>query len=315
MDKIEIEVDVRSDGDHHRVDLEVANYRSDEVVVRLAHPLPEGFAPSAVAPLSGSLADSWSVSEDGLAFAHEVDWASAIKTGYVAQDVDRAAIEAAFEEATVTVQEPGGHAVGTLSGIEPRFTDAVSIGPAGDPGNDGAVLADDADRRGPEPPREDGTGSADAEREDGPDAGFDADQPWETLGRHDASTDSATGSRDGEPAILSEDGGSTRGHGRDEDSLPANVSAYVLDGLPDELPEGEFFWKELDDGAPSTRPESEGTESGDGEPSTRPESDGTGPDDGEPSTRPGSERTDAGGEEPSTQPESGGLLERVRSWF
>jgi hypothetical protein len=303
MDKIEIEVDVRSDGRRHRVDLEVANYRSDEVVVRLAHPLPDGLARSAVSPLSGSLADSWAVSGDGLVFEHEVDWASAIQTGYVARGVDRAAIEAAFDRAAVAVQKPDGHEVGTLTGLEPRFTEAVSLGAADDRDGDTADPTDGAGGESPAPASGDDPGTEAAGRPG--EAGFDPDQPWETLDGPAASVeppgDGGDG-HDGEPARPAADGDRGPDGSRNEESLPANVSAYVLDGLPDDLPASSFSWTEIDGRVPSSQREPE-----DAEPPDR--SDGAelpdrSEDDGE--------RDDG---DQSTRAESGGLLTRVRSWF
>jgi hypothetical protein len=292
MDKIEIEVGVRSDGQNHRVDLEVANYRSDEVVVRLIHPLPEGLVPSGVSPLSGSLADSWSVSGDGVEFVHGVEWASAIQTGYVARGVDRTAIEAAFERATVEVGKPDGREIGTLTGIEPYFSEAVSLGPSDDgdaSGNDEGDSSDPeaAGEADSTPGEVSGTDSAgDTNPTDG--AGFGPDQPWESpVVRSEPGDGPSPDDREvsGDPAPERETGSSVApGGARDTEvkALPANVSAYVFDGLPDELSEAEFSWTDVDGEEPST------------------ESGGT--DDGEASS-------------PSSDGEGGGLLKRVRSWF
>jgi hypothetical protein len=320
MDAIEVEVDVRADGTGHRVDVEVANYRSDDVVVRLGHPLPDGCDPSAVSPLSGSLGDSWSVSGDGLEFVREVEWASAIQTGYTVAGVDAATIEDLFGRSAVEVRTADGSEVGTVTGLEPQFADDVSPPSTAAPTPDDAGGGDGDDG---DPDREAAaSGGTDAGLEgtatgagrsgagtDGHDDPFEqgmdgSDHPGNGADSRETADVPAgeTGSPEG--AALDAGDGSA---GVREGLLPTNVTAYVHESLPEDLPESEFSWTGLDD-RESERGEStresergESTRESEREESTRE------------SERGESTRESERGE--STREESGGLLERVRSWF
>ncbi|MFB6233014.1 MAG: hypothetical protein ABEH61_02020, partial [Haloarculaceae archaeon] len=144
MDALDVDVTVRAESTHDLVSVEIENYSTNDVAVRLTQPCPAGVSASQLAVPPQYDTSQWSENAESLVFLDDIDWGDSIETGYAVTDLDRETIRELCREMSIEIRDKDGTDLGTLTDVTPAFADGPSdpgLGGRTDSGGLGGTVA------------------------------------------------------------------------------------------------------------------------------------------------------------------------------